>query len=428
MKKWGVVLLIAVLLLGVTGLIGCNRGNTPETLTAEALTPAASGAEGAGLAGPAQDTIIVEAVIEPARWSDLDFADGGTVTEVWVEPQDEVKTGDLLVQIDPTDAHLAVQQAEAALASAQAQLETVKDEPRPQEIAVAEAQLEAAQAVLSQAIAQRDEVVAGVAEADIAAAQAQVAAAQAAQREAEELHEQTMDCFNVTRPDGSKVQICPALGPIEERVRYQMFAANEALNAARAQLEARQSGFQTQLRDANASVEAAKAQRDAAQARLDLLREGSRTEEIAIAQATVAQAETALAAAQAALDRTHIYAPFDGTIAEVNVNVGDTIAPGEIVVVVATVNRLQARTRDLTELDVVYVEVGQPATVTPDALPDTPLRGRVVRVERQAVDYRGDVTYPVIIKLDEGSPALRWGMTVMVEIEAAQNSEESSQS
>jgi HlyD family secretion protein len=375
-----------------------------------------------------QGTIIVEAVMEPARWSDLDFADGGTVTEVLVEPQDEVKTGDLLVQVDPTDALLAVQQAEAALASAKAQLETVKDGPRPQEIAVAEAQLEAAQAALSQATARRDEVVAGVAEADIAAAQAQVAAAQAAQRQAEELHEQTMECFNVTRPDGSKVKICPALGPVEEQARYQMFSANEALSAARAQLEARQSGFQTQLRDANASVEAAKARRDAAEAQLDLLKKGSRPEEVAVAQARVAQAETALATAQAALDRTRIHAPFDGTVAEVNVKVGDTTAPGEVVVVVATVNRLQARTRDLTELDVVYVEVGQPATVTADALPDRPLKGHVLRVERQGVDYRGDVTYPVIIELDESLPALRWGMTVMIEIEAAQNSEEGSQS
>ena len=52
----------------------------------------------------------------------------------------------------------------------------------------------------------------------------------------------------------------------------------------------------------------------------------------------------------------------------------------------------QARTTDLTELD-------------------------VTRVGLQSVDYRGDVTYPVIIVLDESVPELRWGMTAVAEIE-----------
>ena len=44
--------------------------------------------------------------------------------------------------------------------------------------------------------------------------------------------------------------------------------------------------------------------------------------------------------------------------------------------------------------------------------------GRVRQIGLEAVEYRGDVTYPVIIELDEGSyPGLRWGMTAMVEIE-----------
>jgi hypothetical protein len=41
----------------------------------------------------------------------------------------------------------------------------------------------------------------------------------------------------------------------------------------------------------------------------------------------------------------------------------------------------------------------------------------VSRIGLQSVDYRGDVTYPVIIELDETAPGLRWGMTVVVEID-----------
>jgi hypothetical protein len=56
--------------------------------------------------------------------------------------------------------------------------------------------------------------------------------------------------------------------------------------------------------------------------------------------------------------------------------------------------------------------------VTLDALPDVQLKGHVVRIGLQSVDYRGDVTYPVTVELDDAAPELRWGMTAAVEIEA----------
>ena len=89
----------------------------------------------------------------------------------------------------------------------------------------------------------------------------------------------------------------------------------------------------------------------------------------------------------------------------------------EVLVVLATLDRLLARTADLTELDVARVAEGQAAAVTVDALPDLQLSGYVARIDLQSVDYRGDVTYPVFIELDENAPGLLWGMTAVVEIE-----------
>jgi hypothetical protein len=39
-----------------------------------------------------------------------------------------------------------------------------------------------------------------------------------------------------------------------------------------------------------------------------------------------------------------------------------------------------------------------------------------VRVEQEGVVVQGDVTYPVIVALDEPVPDLLWGMTALVEI------------
>lgn len=115
-------------------------------------------------------------------------------------------------------------------------------------------------------------------------------------------------------------------------------------------------------------------------------------------------------------------APFDGAVIDISVEAGDTAAPGEIVVVLAALNHLQVRTTELTELDVTRVEPGQSALVTPEALPDGDKRhplefkGHVDRLGEQSVEYRGDVTYPVYVALEDDVSRLRWGMTSRVEI------------
>jgi HlyD family secretion protein len=151
---------------------------------------------------------------------------------------------------------------------------------------------------------------------------------------------------------------------------------------------------------------------------LDQLLEGTDEADIRAAQLDVEAAELRVEEAHSNLEKATLIAPFDGVVATVDVEPGDVVTSGEVVLVLATLDHLQARTVDLTELDVARVAEGQAAVVTVDALPDLELRGHVARVDLQSVDYRGDVTYPVYIELDEVVPELRWGMTAMVEIEA----------
>lgn len=389
MKKW------MVLLVGLLLVAGCGALGGAEEPAAEEVEPVSSQA--------VEGRIVAEAVIEPVRWSDLLFTNGGTVAQVLVEPGDQVAEGDLLVQLDPTDAKLAVQETEAALVTAQAQLAQVKAGPRPEQITEAEHQLSDAIAGLSQAVAQRDELTAGAAEAEIAAAQAELAAAMVEQRSVMEQHRKA----HKSKDEDTRKQ-----------ADYQLYAANQAVAAAQAKLEAAQGGTGVRLRDADAGVWLASAQRDVAQAELDLLKAGVTAEDIAVSEAAVQQAQVALSTAKAALDHTEIRAPFAGAATRVDVEVGETVAPGQVVVVLADLTRLRARTIDLTELDVARVAAGQPVVVKVDALPELQLQGHVARIGLRSEDYRGDVTYPVYVELDEDAPGLRWGMTAVVEIEA----------
>lgn len=364
--------------------------------------------------GPARDESVVFASGEavPAVWANISAQSGGVVLRVAVEPGDDVAEGAVLVQLDSTDARLAVAQAQAALEAAQAQVALLEAGVRPEEIAVAEAQLEAAEASLAQAIAQRDQLTSGAVEAEIAAARAQVAAAEAQVLAAREAHNRTLECYDL--PGGGKT--CPLLGPVEEQARAALRAAEEALAAAQAQLNALLASADARTQNAEAAVWGASAQRDIAQAQLARLRAGASEEEIAVARAAAAQAQAALDAARATLDRCRVRAPFAGTVGAVYVRAGEVVVPGQPLIALGDLTTLRVETTDLDETDVARVAVGQQARVTFDAIPETVFSGRVARIDpmsRPGIEG----SYTVVIELDNLAPSIRWGMTAFVSIE-----------
>ncbi|NLE45440.1 MAG: HlyD family efflux transporter periplasmic adaptor subunit [Chloroflexi bacterium] len=361
--------------------------------------------------------ISVTGKVLPAQRSTLSTQSSGIVAEVLVEPGDRVAAGDVLVRLDATDATLALRQAEAVLHSAQAQLALLEGGARAEEVAVSEAQIEAAGALLSQAVAEKGQFEAGTLEADIAAAEAQLAAVQAEQRAALEAHDQTMKCYDVTLPDGQTKNVCPALGTLEEQARFNLHAADQAVAAAQARLDALVGSVQDRERTVSSAVWAAAAQRNVAQAQLALLEAGPRAEEIAVAEAAVEQALVTRDSTQVALDRCQIHAPFDGTIGAVNVRLGEFASVGQALVTLGDLNTLRIETTDLDEIDVAQVAQGQEVAVTLDALPDRTFVGHVVRISPMSEPGAGGVNYTTYVELSETVPEMRWGMTAFVDIQ-----------
>jgi HlyD family secretion protein len=108
-------------------------------------------------------------------------------------------------------------------------------------------------------------------------------------------------------------------------------------------------------------------------------------------------------------------APGGGTITAVQIDAGETVMPGQVVLVLADLSLLRIETTDLSERDVGRVAVGQRANVYLEAL-GTEIQGRVMGIAPQATIIGGDVVYPVYVQLDEQPPGLRWGMSADVEI------------
>jgi multidrug resistance efflux pump len=108
-------------------------------------------------------------------------------------------------------------------------------------------------------------------------------------------------------------------------------------------------------------------------------------------------------------------APFTGTITTVDANVGQAVSPGQPLLTLADLSRLQVETTDLSERDVAQVEPGQVVSVFVGPL-GVEVPGRVVQIAPQASVIGGDVVYTVVVALTEQPENLRCGMSVEVTV------------
>ncbi|GAB4549470.1 MAG: biotin/lipoyl-binding protein [Anaerolineae bacterium] len=440
MKK--LIIGIVVLTL-VAGSIYLVLGGGLSRLSASEPTPEAEAA-----IPPVKEThqVVAEAYVVPVQYAALSLPTGGIVAETLVAEGESVEAGQALLRVEAAQQMAAVAQAEARLRGAQARLDELKAGPRPQEIAMAQAAVEAAQAGLARitAAAQPEEVNAARAALDAARASLQkvlegpdeeeISLAVADLRRAEIALQQAQWAYDRVAY-AADVGASPEAAQLEQATldhetalaNYQLAVRGPTqadIEAARAQLAQAEANLALLLRGpSDADVAAANAEIRRAQAQLDLIRAGARPESIAVAEAEVAAAEAALAQARAALANTELRAPFAGTVASVDARLGEQIAPGTPVIQLADFSAWQIETDDLTELSVVDISVGDPVTITVDAIPDLELPGRVVRVRPVGEDRRGDIVYTVVIQPDHFDERLRWNMTTAVFIEPGETSE-----
>ena len=151
----------------------------------------------------------------------------------------------------------------------------------------------------------------------------------------------------------------------------------------------------------------AKAKLDDAQREFDRLAGGNLTE-ITAAQARVD-------AAQATLNLARVSAPFAATVTEANPLPGDQVSAG------AAAFRLDDLTSlfvdvEVSEVDINSVEVGQPATLSFDAILDKDYHGEVVEVAKAGTNVNGVVNFKVTIELTDADADVKPGMTAAVNI------------
>lgn len=387
----------------------------------------------------AEKGIVADAKVVPANAAHLSMATGGIVTQVAAAEGDSVTAGQTLIKLASARQAAAVAQAEAqlqraqaglaelkagarseerraaqaTLAAAQARLARVKDGAQPAEVAAARASLAEAQAALQKTLEGADEQ-------QLIAAQTEVLNAGAVLRQAQSAYDRVKGDPNIgARPEALTLeQATNQYQAAQARLASLQDGASAAdIAGARARVQRAQAQLDLLSTAVPADVAAAEAEVRRSQAQLDLLAAGARPEALAAAEADVAAARAALAQAQAALAETELTAPFAGTIASIDARVGEQMVPGTPVVRLADLTEWQIETDDLTEINVVRVREGAPATITFDALPGTKVNGKVIRIKPLGENKQGDITYAIAIQPEQLDPRLRWNMTASVSIE-----------
>lgn len=191
----------------------------------------------------------------------------------------------------------------------------------------------------------------------------------------------------------------------------------------------RASGAQSQraVDDALAARDAAAARLTAAEQTLAALRRGYRPEEIEIARAELARAEAARARASLQLEDTELRAPEAGIVHARVVDPGSLVAAGSTALVLTRNAETWVRAY-VPEPLLGRAVPGATVRVTTDSRPDRPYRARIGSVSAQAeftpksvetTDLRTSLVYRVRLRVEDADTALRQGMPVTVQLDAA---------
>ena len=350
-KIW--ILVIAVLLLAIVILSSVRSGQNAVSVQTSVAKR--------------KDVLVSKVTasgeIRAQEFVDLQSEIAGIITDLLVREGASVKSGDVLLRIDPV-------QTEAEKDSSSAQYESALADIRSQEFMILNAE----------ANLQRDEASLRSTRADLALAEDNYTRAETSFRRKQSLFEDALisrDEYEIAQLDRRSAEV-----------------RLESAKAQAQQVELQVQVSRNTIQQNKASAESRLASSKASSARLRQ--------------------------ANDQLKKTTLYSPLDGVVTQLNVEKGERAQPGIMsnpqatLMTIANLSVIQAELR-VDETDIVNLSLGDIAEVRVDALPNDVFEGEVVEignspiqsssVSQEARDFK------VIVTLRNPSPKLRPGMS-----------------
>jgi HlyD family secretion protein len=375
-----------VIVIGLLGLIMARSQPTPLPQNTPIIQPIESMTV---KPGTLTETLGSTGAIAPADQKTLSFGVSAPVTEVLVKVGDTVKAGDVLARVDTANIDSQIRGAQISLTQAQNSLAALTAPPRDIDVKIAQESVTAAQASLSSASQT------GSSDTDIQIAQLQ-----------EELSKNSLWQAQLNR-DISAANTRPN----QPNAAANDIQANASLAQSESNIAVSQANYNATVNDGPSAgqLASANAQLVSAQASLDSLLSGPTDAQLRQAQIAVETAQLAYDQAQKARDDAEIVAPFDGIVAAVNAVVGSMPpATGAITLIDTSSYTI---TLAVDEKDIPRLSIGQPVSLTLQALNNAQVQGAVTRIDPAPTLSGQLVNYNVQVTLDPGSAHLRPGMS-----------------
>jgi HlyD family secretion protein len=324
---------------------------------------------------------------------------GGRIAKVDVAEGQVVKAGEVLVELEAFDLNERLGEARAALQQRQEQLKRLENGNRPEEVAQAEARRD-------QLAARLEELKAGPRKQEIVEAQALLEFAQTQLQLAQDNFDRIKASFEAHVSSQDEM----------DRATNQLRDGQANLAVRQARLDVLKEGSRKE------DIAAAAAQLAEAEAALALMKAGARAEDVAAARAAVEGQKAAIAALERQAGELKITAPAEGVVEAVDIRPGDLLAANGPALTLLETRELWVRAYvPENRLDLT---VGKKVRVTVDSYPGRDFSGEVTFVSRdaeftpgnvQTIEERSKQVFRVRVTLDsEARKMLRAGMAADV--------------
>ncbi len=405
--------------------------------------------------GTISQEVEVTGKVSPAQELSLAFEKSGRVVSVRSDVGDRVYSGESLVILDQSDLLAQLAQAKASVAAEQATLDQLISGSRPEEIRIKETALSQATqdlqnvyksvlqtlegAYLNANDAVRKQTNGMFANEESSDAQLTFSTYAQEKIDAPKLRYASTLELNAWRIELDSLYIESSIGNlslalkkaeahlvaiknfvnrISDAVTYSSGLSETTLNLYKTNITTARSQVNTALTSISSAQQTISSKElavQAAQDALTLARAGSTKEQIDSQRARLEAANANVISVEAQLDKTVLRAPINGIVTKQDAKVGQIVSPNIQMVGVISEGKYQIDV-NIPEVDISKVAIGNPVSITLDAIQRETFQGKVVSIDPAETVVDGAVNFKVKIALDNNDPRIKSGFTANLTI------------
>ncbi len=396
--------------------------------------------------GPITETVSVTGNTTPAQSVSLGFQNAGTIASVWHAVGDHVYAGAVISSLNTNDLEASLKQAQANVDAQNAKLAGLQAGARPQDIALAQVNLDNAKTDLANTIAGQSTLVSnahstllnstlsayptvnGASTIDLPTISGTYTGTQ------EGVYTIVMHAsgsgayFSISGLEDGEGQVSTVAVPLGTRGLYIQFPSNSILsyvntmwtipvpNTQAVNYNANLNAYNSAVTTQNTTIAQKQAIVSQAQAQLDLTNAQALPTDILAQQAQVEQAQAQVLSAQAKLSDSEIIAPIGGVITQQDSKVGQIASPGVPLVSIMGSTGFEVDA-GVSETDIGKLAIGDAVTMTLDAFPNETFTGTVFYIAPAETNVSGVISYQIKISFTKNDPRLKSGLTANINIQ-----------